>query len=361
MIETIARSEQTRDCQARRGEAGAALLAVLWLTVALTFMAMATAQLVRTEVDAVRNQMDWQRSYYLARGGLEAAIYSMARYGINVNNEEPDVTQASEFAPGKRWLQYRYDEGEAAVEVVPESAKLNVNTAAPEELASLFASLGVEPVESTNLAVAIAEWRSPRMSEVGTPLDLYYANLPQPYVPRHAALDEVEELLPVRGMSRDLFFGHVERTTDGHWRKWPPLADLLTTEPTYGFINPNFASFEVLSSLAGWNAATAATVIAARTMAPFRTIEELQAIIPMLDPLTSSQRLTLVQGPIYTLTATGMTPNSGVRRSVRALVYVSANLPLYHRVLAWWDDWPSPSDLPQSPASNETYRGSSPS
>ena len=37
---------------------GVALLAVLWLAVALSFMGMATAHMVRTEVDAVSNQID---------------------------------------------------------------------------------------------------------------------------------------------------------------------------------------------------------------------------------------------------------------------------------------------------------------
>jgi general secretion pathway protein K len=317
---------------------GVALLAVLWLAVALSFMAMATAHLVRTEVAALSNQMDWQRSYYLARGGIEAAVYSITSSAM-VQPPAPGVpSQPSDFLPGMRWLQYEFPGGSCTVEVVPENAKLNINSTPPEQLDALFLSLGLPADESFDLAAAIAEWRSPRTSDVGTPMDAYYAGLPQPYLARHAPLDNLEELLPVRGMSRSLFFGRMERSPEGRWQKWPALSDLLTTQAMGNAVNPNYAPYEVLRVLPGWNDAMAAAVIAARTAAPFRSMEDLQAAVPQTAAVAALSPLTLTQGPAYTLTATGFLPGSGVRRSVRALVIIGANQPLYHRVLGWWDD-----------------------
>jgi general secretion pathway protein K len=322
---------------------GVALLAVLWLTVALSFMAMATAHLVRAEVDAVSNQMASEHGYYLARGGIDAAIYAIQ--GLNISPTQGDVVLPAQFIPGKRWLAFEFPGGAAVVEVMPENAKINVNQATPEQLTTIFNALGVAPAESESMAAAIVEWRSPRTSEVPTIMDQYYSSLPQPYAARHAALSQVEQVMPVRGMSRDLFFGSYQRDPGGRWRKPPALSDLLTTQPT-GAINPNYASYEVLRSLRGWSDAMAAAVVSARQTEPFRNVQELQSAVPVLGDVADLTSLSFGVGPAFTLTATGILPGSGVRRSVRALVLLDARLPLGFRITGWWDDWPAPQDLP---------------
>ena len=331
-----------------QNQRGVALLAVLWLTGALSVMALATAYLVRTEVEAVTNQIEAQRSFYLARGGVEAAVYSMAQSAmVSLSTGEGSARQA-EFVPGQRWLRYEFPGGSAVVEVVPETAKFNINLISAEQLAALFASLGLGANESLELAAAIVDWRSPRTSDVGSLFDLYYAGLPQPYRARHAPLEQLEELLPVKGMSRELFFGRIEETPEGQWRQHPALADLLTTEVTAGAVNPNYAAYEVLRVLPGWTDTAATAVIRARAVAPFRSLGELEAAVPQISTMVGLAPLTLAQGPVYTLTATGFLPHSKVRRSVRAVARVGLNLPLYHLVLAWWNDWPAPNKMPEA-------------
>ena len=333
---------------------GVALLAVLWLAVALSMMALATSYLVRTETEAVRNQIESQQGYYLARGGIEAAVYSMTRPPVPQTPAGGEIRQEAEFVPGQRWLQYEFAGGQCIVEVVPENAKLNVNQAEADQLAALFSTMGLPAVPSAELAAAIVDWRSPRASDVGNLFDAFYANLPQSYLARHAPLEQLEELLPVRGMTPDLFFGGVEQTPQGPWRRRPPLPDLLTTEKTTGGVNPNYASYEVLRALPGWDDALAAAVIAARATAPLESMEKLQAAVPAISFSASLSPLTFAEGSVYTLTATGFLPDSPVRRSVRALVRIAPTLPLSHQVLAWWDDWPFANEPPQAqPAESE--------
>ena len=328
---------------------GVALLMVLWLSVALSVIAMTTAYLVRTEVEAVRNQIESQRGYYLARGGIEAAVYSIIRSATPQPAGEERSGQAVEFLPGQRWLRFDFaGGGNSVVEVVPENAKLNVNQASAEQLAALLQTLGLPANESAELAAAIVDWRTPQGSMVGSPFDSYYAWLPQPYAARHAPLEHLEELLPVRGMSREVFFGRMEQNLRGEWQKWPPLGDWLTTETTGGAVNPNYAPQEVLRVLPGWNDALAAAVVASRAAAPVHSLEELQAAVPGVSSVALLSPLTLSQGTIYTLTATGFLPDSGVRRSVRALLRIAPDLPLYHRVLAWWEEWPFAQEPPES-------------
>jgi len=327
---------------------GVALLAVLWLTVALSAMALATSYLVRTEVEAAGNRIEAAQDYFLARGAIEVAVHAIARSAFLSPDARGGLGVIPEFVRGQRGLRYDFAGGRCAVEVVPENAKLNVNVAPPEQLAVLFLALGVSPAESAALAQAIVDWRSPRSSEQGSVFDAYYAALPQPYRARHAMLEQLEELLPVRGMSRELFFGRVEETPEGGWRMRPPLADLLTVATIGGAVNPNYAPEEVLVSLPGWDAAAAANVVALRGGAPFESPGELEALAPSRGAGEAAASLTLGQGPFYTLTATCSQPDSRVRRSVRALVEIAANRPLYHQVLGWWDAWPFPNEPPEA-------------
>ena len=339
---------------------GIALLAVLWLSVALSAMALATSYLVRTEIEAARNQIEAQQSYFLARGGIEAAIDSIARSGFAAPPAQGEASHRPEFLAGQRWLRYEFPGGRCAVEVAPENAKLNINQSPPEQLEALFRALGLSPAESADLAAAMVDWRSPRVSDAGSVFDAFYAGLPRPYKARHAALEHIEELLLVKGMGREMFFGRLEEKPEGGWRRRPPLTDLLTTEATGGAVNPNYAPLEVLLALPGWDEAAATSVIAVREATPLESWNEVQAAAPFAVAAGGIALLTLAQGPVYTLTATCSVPDSAARRSVRALVEIAPNQPLYHQILGWWDNWPFAPEPPPALRSSQSVGGPAP-
>jgi general secretion pathway protein K len=331
-------------------ERGIALLAVLWLTVALSAMALATSYLVRTEVEAATNRIEGEQMRFLAGGGIEAAVDTLLRSTMAQGGAAAEGREQPEFVLGQRWLMQEFPGGRCAVEVMPENAKLNVNVAPPEQLAALFRALGVPAVESAELALAIEDWRSARVSEVGNAFDAYYAALPLPYRARHAPLEQLEELLPVKGMSRELFFGRIERSPEGRIRK-PPLADLLTVAPIGGGINLNYAAREVLEALPGWSQAAASRVVAFRERAPFESGANLEGVVPE----STQTNVTTAPGTFYTLTATCRPPESsfdlaqgrGTRRSVRAMVEMTATQATGFQVLGWWDDWPFANEPPE--------------
>ena len=326
-----------REQRTARRQRGVALLAVLWLSIALTMIAMTTAYLVRTEAGAVGNHIEAERAGLLARGAVQAGIYAMLHTGGDPAAATGEASLTQQLHPQQRWLQFDFDAGSAVVEVVPENAKLNINRASQEQLAALFALLGSPENESRELAAAIADWRSPRASSVATPFDMFYAGLPQPYQARHAPFDELEELLAVRGMDRDLFFGQLFQTAAGNWKRTPPLADLLTTEPNFAGVNVNYAAYEVLRVLPSWDESLAAAVIEARSQIVSGTLLN---EVPGLSAASSLSPVTVAPGLTYTLTATAEMSDSNVRHSVRARIRLDRNVPMGFQVTAWWEDWP---------------------
>ena len=120
---------------------GSALLAVLWLLAALSAIAFSVAGTVRGEMERTSTALDGTRAYYLATGALERALLYM-QWGQQYRN--PDGSSRY-YDPWTRSLRFTFPTGEAVVEIVPETAKLNLNSARPQDLLRLLAALGVHP------------------------------------------------------------------------------------------------------------------------------------------------------------------------------------------------------------------------
>lgn len=210
----------------RARERGGALLAVLWLSAALTAIAFSVATTVRGDISRVEAEQEGVQAQFLAKGALERAILYI-NYG---SGERLPNGQARYWDPERPLMLMPFPTGQAVVEVIPESAKVNVNTARPEELARLFGFLGLPFEVAQRLTAAILDWRSPGQE---TPFDAFYLNQIPSFRAPHASLEEIEELLFVQGVTPELFYGRFERAFDGSIIPVPGLRDVLTVYPSY--------------------------------------------------------------------------------------------------------------------------------
>jgi len=187
-----------RPTNRRSTNRGTALLAVLWLSAALAAIAFAMSVTVRGETDRTATAVDDLRSYYLASAGVEKAAMELlwsAAYG----------TGKRLIPKGSASIDYDFPSGIAHVEIIPETAKIDVNKTSLGDLVKLLIALGVEPERAVEIGEAIFDWRSPAAS--GGALDSYYLSLTPSFQPPHASLEEIEELLLVKGVTPDLFYG----------------------------------------------------------------------------------------------------------------------------------------------------------
>src|SRR5580765_2784978 len=110
----------------RTEKRGSALLAVMWLSLALSAIAFSVASTVHGETERVSTAVDGIRSYYLATGAVERAILYL-QWGRTM----PASDDNPYYHPGRPVLRMSFPTGEAEVEVVPETAKYNLNKAPP--------------------------------------------------------------------------------------------------------------------------------------------------------------------------------------------------------------------------------------
>ncbi len=275
---------------------GSALLAVLWLTAALATIAFALASTVRGELERTSTGLDGMRAYYLATGALERTMLYM-QWGPQYMS--PDGSSRY-FSTWTTRLHLVFPTGEADVDIWPETAKLDINQARPEELLRLLAALGVAPVQAAGITQAILDWRTMLPAGRLSEFDNYYLSLTPSFRARHASFEEIEELLLVRGMTPELFYGTVERDPRGQLRPLGGLADCVTVYGAGGPVDVNTAPPPVLAAV-GLGQQAVDLLVRLRRVQPFRSIQQLREVGL---PYDMTVRLGIGGGRVYTLRAT---------------------------------------------------------
>ncbi len=314
----------------RLSRRGGALLAVLWLSAALSAIAFSLANTVRGEVERTSTAIDGLRSYYLAQAGLDRGIL----YMLWGNSAPPSAR--FKYLPGVPLLPFSFPTGEASVEIIPEAAKMNINTARPEDLFRLLSALGADPGRAEQIVAAIVDWRRPGGL---TPFDAFYMSLTPSFRARHASFEETEELLLVRGVTPELYYGGYSRDAAGRLVPRGGLRDCVSVFGVTNAFDVNTAQPAVLMAI-GFPPEAAATIVARRLVQPFRSAAEAAEFAS--GP--GAARLRVGGEIFFTLRSTARIrlPNgqlSDLRRTVAATVaFLPSDNDVPFQILRWYDN-----------------------
>lgn len=313
---------------------GVALLMVLWVLTLLMVLVAEFALSMRTEARTSAYYQDGTQGYYLARAGVFRALLELQRTQQRDQAALPAGTEEIPFRPNLEPRQFQFPGGTCEVRAGDEAGKVNLNQASDAVLRNLLGAIGLAGAERDAVADAILDWRDTddhhRLS--GAEKD-YYRALPDPYEPRNGNFESVEELLLVKGVTPDLFYGRAVTLPSGESRAMPGLRDLFTVYTDTAQINVNSAPREVLLAVPDMTETAAEAILTFRKTRPFKSTAELEGI---LGKLGTGSSLTVAASNLYALTATGRTGEGGVRHTVRAIVQVGGPPPGY-KVLHWID------------------------
>ena len=233
-----------------RRRRGSALLMVLWLSAALAAIGFSLASTVRGEAERTSTALDGVRSYYLAVGGIQRCQVELL-WSIQFPNERT-------IKQGSTEVLYNFPSGLVRVEIIPETARLDVNNTPVPELVRLLNALGVAPGKAEVIAAAIDAWRKPGD---GGGMPSFSSNLPPSFRVPHTSFQEIEELLLVPGVTPDLFYGtyvpteaaepsvNVDGTPAGRLAQRGGLLDCLTVYGSGGQVDANTAAPAVLAAV----------------------------------------------------------------------------------------------------------------
>jgi general secretion pathway protein K len=308
---------------------GSALLAVLWLSAALAAIAFSVSSTVRTETERVSTSSDGLRASYLATGAVERAIQWMA-WGAPYRKPDGAPMFWERNLPR---LNMTFPSGAAVVDVIPETAKLNINNASPDDLYRVVFAVVGDETRAHEIADGILDWRSPVR---GSSYDQYYFGIRPTFQARHASFQEIEELLLVRGMTPEYFYGNYTADSDGRLFARGGLRDCLSPWGSVGPFDVNTSSPALLEAI-GMSPGDVAAIVERR---PFKSMADVAQVTPYSGrPIVGGGR------SIFTLRATARLRRadgmfSDVVRTASAVVKLGdPRLPVYPAtVLRWYDD-----------------------
>ncbi|WEN15300.1 type II secretion system protein GspK [Rhodanobacter sp. AS-Z3] len=179
----------------RDEQRGVALLLVLWACTLLAILLGGYAALARTEGLQARYQFAQTQAHYAAEAGLMRAAYAL---------QDPQ--------PKQRWMadgrlySFHYNDATVTVRAIDEGGKVDLNTASPEVLLTLFEAAGLQPVPAQVVADHVVDWRTLPVADADASSGRGdYLAAGRNYAPRHAPFASVEELQMVLGITPALY------------------------------------------------------------------------------------------------------------------------------------------------------------
>jgi general secretion pathway protein K len=327
------------------GRRGSALLTVLWLSACLAAIAFSVSSSVRAETDRVEAGSNGLRAWYLATGAVERGIQWML-WGESYRNADGSPRFWQFGAPR---MKMTFPSGDAVVEMIPESAKFDINHVGAEDLQKVIMAVSGNAEQAQEITGAIIDWRG---GQAGSAFDQYYFSISPTFRARHASFQEIEELLFVKGMTPELFYGNFVADNQGALYASGGLRDCLSVWGSMGPFDVNSMSPALMTAV-GVPPEGVAAILAQRKTAPFKNLGDANALgIP-------TPRMRVGGNLIWTLRAsarlkrTDGTPSETVRTAsatVKLLDPKNFGIPVH--ILRWYDDaWSESAVAPPAPSS----------
>jgi general secretion pathway protein K len=267
---------------------GIALIIVMIAIFVLSVMAAGFAYSMKVETKLAQNAQNEEQLLWLGRSGVELARWVLAQEKcpydslnqIWAGGPGADCETNSPLA-GISLDNYQIGDGTVSVKIVDLERKVNINTASPAVLQQALNLMGVSPDEMSIVSDSILDWiDTDDASHLSGAESDYYKRLTPPYYAKNAPIDDLSELLLVRGIS-----DHPEIYWGGSAPNRPPavfqhklgfgtsfsqapdypfgLKDVFTPVST-GRINVNTADANVLQMIPGVDATLAQNIIKVR-------------------------------------------------------------------------------------------------
>jgi len=247
-------------------EKGIALIIVLWVLAFLMFIVVEFAFSMRVETETVRNLKDETAARYLALAGINMGLAELAAdYDIILLNEDKKLVFGKQEANGLSTLdvkrEFAMGDGRVRYIIEDEEAKVNLNTASRKQIKELLRLTGLEVTTRDVVADSILDWRDKNHSfHFNGAEDDYYGSLPNPYGAMDGPFENVEELLLVKGVTPEMFYGtgkvppeliaFQDSLSSRYERQYTGLAPYVTVKGE-GKVNLNTADPTVLDAMLG--------------------------------------------------------------------------------------------------------------
>ena len=271
---------------------GIALIIVMLAITVLSILIAIFAKQMKVETKLAQNANSETELLWLGRSGVELARYVLGQQ-LAIGGEPYDsLNQKWAGGPGGSATSnsvlsgislenYQLGDGKFSVKITDLERKANINIADEAMLQQVLLRMGVDASDYSTIVGSILDWISPNkdIHHIGGAGSDYYQNLNPPYYAKNAPIDDLSELLLVKGVTPEIYWGgtssnHPPASFQQKLGRFDPnapppsypfgLADVFTPISN-GKININTASATVLQILPFVDEHTASEIIRQRS------------------------------------------------------------------------------------------------
>jgi general secretion pathway protein K len=323
---------------------------VLWVITILSVVVLEFSFAMRTEVNITKNYQEELQLYALSEGGVQRAIAEL------VFKNDPKVQQMRKTlkyeevsADSREWVTdgrdypLAFDGGECVIRIMGEAGKVNINLVSERTLRKIITNLGWEGEARDVVVDSILDWRDPDdFSRLNGAENEYYQSLKEPYNCKNGNLDSVEELLLIRGVTPELFYGkkEAEKGEEGAKREPTGLKDIFSIYAPGEQIDINSASLPVLRVVLGVPYDVCRLLVKAREEKAFENQVDLLQRAPELTPFMGEiGNLILFRAinPYYTIESKAKNKEGGAVRGLKTIIKVDPREKGGYKIIQWLD------------------------
>ncbi|HPQ43908.1 MAG TPA: type II secretion system minor pseudopilin GspK [Syntrophales bacterium] len=286
---------------------GVALILVILMIAVIIALTLQLNLSSRSEVYEAANLRDGIKLLYIAKSGLYGAEAFLIEDSNDFDSLNEDWANLELISAGSSAF---FDEGHFMLNITDESGKIPINhlvkdgeyNSEIEDVLIRFLTLpafSLDEHQAGDIIDAMKDWIDEDGEITGFGAEnSYYGNLSKPYACKNGPLDSIDELLMIKGVTKELYYGTEES---------PGIRKYLTVYGT-GTININTAPGVVLMALAD-----DITEEMVSNMEEFRK-DKLNTLsdsswyrgVPGMDGITISPSLISVKSNIFSITSTGI-------------------------------------------------------
>lgn len=246
---------------------GFALLAVLWVIVALVALGVGISIVAREALSAARNRIELTRAEWRARACMEQLRARVGGYLLVPHTDAKGLSgwSALDQLANAPDLQ----RNGCVVTIRAAGSRLNVNSADAETLTSLLAHLGIPAPRRDSMVAALMDWRDADNDARAEGAERAWYSVSGRIGPRNAAFADVRELRRVRGFETFALDG------------------VLDVEA--GRVDLNHAALAVIASLPGFSEEAVSRI--AQMRADHEPVSDLSTFGGQLSPGARQQLL----------------------------------------------------------------------
>ena len=357
-------------------ESGIALMLVLWVLVLLSIIVLEFCSTMRIEATITKNFKEGERSYYLAQAGINRAFIELVKTQRAIKKfkgakdsmvddaeeDELEDDETEDWKPREEPYLFELEDGECEVTIGDEGGKINLNWIAKKAKSDrklltdiIEKSCGLEGEEKDIIVDSIIDWVDKDHNHLMNGAeDEYYEALEEPYESRDGDFVIPEELLLVRGITDDIFYGSsynsdednadledkdtfpFDSDFEGQGMTNKGLSELFTTFSNSNAIkvNVNDASYGLLMSIPGMTEDVTQMIVELRHEEEFENIRDARLLaLPNYNQIASF--ITVDPTMLYRIEARGKVNGNSVGRTITAVVELTPRKKDKYTMLYW--------------------------